>query len=336
MTRSQAMDEQSAALIIQLQLEDIENLFSTFKGKHREDEPSDAELALRQYKQELDVNASIISDRRMTQSIARAVQSDGIIMTESLYQEKVAARDREMARQLTGGSDLPTLMFSDDTTEDGIDDELLAKLQALYVSDVSDGQILSCDFDTNDGDTGEGESSSWAGSRLANPSSIVRRCEACREDKKFFDVARVPCRHEYCRHCLEDLFETSLTDESLFPPRCCRQSIPVGSVRLFLRSTLIHAYEKKKVEFETPNRTYCSSPPCSAFIPVENIRDEVARCLECGTTTCTSCRATAHEGDCPNDLALQQVLEAAAENGWQRCYSCWRLVELDHGCNHIT
>jgi hypothetical protein len=30
------------------------------------------------------------------------------------------------------------------------------------------------------------------------------------------------------------------------------------------------------------------------------------------------------------------VLQTADENGWQRCYSCRRLVELDLGCNHIT
>jgi hypothetical protein len=59
------------AFSIQLQLEDIENLFSTFKGKHREDESSDAELALRLYKGELDVNASIISDRQ-THSLSHA------------------------------------------------------------------------------------------------------------------------------------------------------------------------------------------------------------------------------------------------------------------------
>jgi hypothetical protein len=30
------------------------------------------------------------------------------------------------------------------------------------------------------------------------------------------------------------------------------------------------------------------------------------------------------------------VLEAARENGWQRCNNCRRLVELDMGCNHMT
>ena len=124
----------------------------------------------------------------------------------------------EMARHLTGGSDLSSLTFSDVATEECIDDELLAKTQALFVSGV---QILLSDFDMSDKNIGRTESSSWAG-RPANPLSINRRCEACRMDKKFFDAARVPCRHEYCRDCLEDLFETSLEDESLFPPNCCR------------------------------------------------------------------------------------------------------------------
>lgn len=41
-------------------------------------------------------------------------------------------------------------------------------------------------------------------------------------------------------------------------------------------------------------------------------------------------------GDCPNDTSLQLLLETARENGWQRFFSCCRMVELDHGCKHIT
>jgi hypothetical protein len=47
------------------------------------------------------------------------------------------------------------------------------------------------------------------------------------------------------------------------------------------------------------------------------------------------CKAN-HTGDCPEDVGLQQVLDAAQEYGWQRCYNCRRVVELDIGCNHIT
>lgn len=33
---------------------------------------------------------------------------------------------------------------------------------------------------------------------------------------------------------------------------------------------------------------------------------------------------------------MQHLLALVKENGWQRCYACWRLVELVHGCNHMT
>ena len=60
----------------------------------------------------------------------------------------------------------------------------------------------------------------------------------------------------------------------------------------------------KKVEFDTPNRTYCSNPLCSAFKRPESIINEQATCLDYSTITCTLCKATAHGGDCPADTAL--------------------------------
>jgi hypothetical protein len=331
----QGVDEQTADLIIQLQLEDADFYSSSSKGKAREDEISDESLAIQLQKQELENMSLFLSDKRMTQSIADAVQTDGQILRETLSQEDIAARDRDMARQFTDGAEPSNVDYPNACSEpQPLDDELLAKLQVLYVSGFAERRQGLVELDHTEGE--QAESSTWAAGRPINPSSITGYCEACREEKKFFDVARVPCRHEYCRACLEDLFETAMTDESLFPPRCCRQPIPMVVVRIFLKSELVQAFEKKKVEFETPNRTYCSLPTCSAFINAQNIRDEVASCLECGSMTCITCKAAAHRGDCPNDSSLQQVLDTARENGWQRCYSCWRLVELDHGCNHMT
>ena len=152
----------------------------------------------------------------------------------------------------------------------------------------------------------------------------------------FVHVARLPCRHEYCRECLDGLFEASMTDESLFPPRCCRQPIPVASVRLFLKLELVQEFARKTIEFGTPNRTYCHSPTCSTFIHPRNIDGESAYCDQCGRHTCVTCKAAGHTGDCPHDTALQQVLETAQDMGWQRCYSCRSVVELEHGCNHMT
>ncbi|KAL6231710.1 hypothetical protein BDW75DRAFT_247743 [Aspergillus navahoensis] len=87
---------------------------------------------------------------------------------------------------------------------------------------------------------------------------------------------------------------------------------------------------RKEVEFETPNRTYCYFSDCGSFINTSYINDKVATCPDYRHTTCTSCKRRAYPGKFPVDTALQQLLTTAQENG------CWRLVELDHGCNNLT
>lgn len=128
-----------------------------------------------------------------------------------------------------------------------------------------------------------------------------------------------------------------MTDDTLFPPRCCRQPIvPNSNVRVYLSAEIVHQYEAKKVEFDTPNRTYCSSPACSAFIRAEFIVADRATCQSCGMVTCSICKLADHGGDCPEDEALRSVLQVAKDNHWQRCYGCYRLVELATGCYHMT
>ncbi len=93
----QGVDEQTAYLIIQLQLQDFDSYSSSSKGKAREDETSDESIAIQLQKQELENLSIFLSDRRMTQSIADAVQTDGPILGDTLSQEDIAARDRGMA-----------------------------------------------------------------------------------------------------------------------------------------------------------------------------------------------------------------------------------------------
>ena len=68
------LDEETAALILQLQISDSLELYETFegKGKRRVGELTNAQLALQIYTDESKRNATIISDRQMTKSIARA------------------------------------------------------------------------------------------------------------------------------------------------------------------------------------------------------------------------------------------------------------------------
>ncbi|KAK0642450.1 hypothetical protein DIS24_g9064 [Lasiodiplodia hormozganensis] len=184
-----------------------------------------------------------------------------------------------------------------------------------------------------------GESSSAAGH---DERPIRLHCVACLSDFPHFDVATLPgCRHHYCRNCLDELFRLSLTDETLFPPRCCRQPIPFDDVRDLLTGDTARDFERKRPELETTDRTYCHVPTCSTWIPPAEITDgdKVGTCPGCAARTCAACKGEAHdwgEQECLGDEATQTLLRAAGENGWQRCYNCRRFVELNTGCYHIT
>ncbi|PYH42936.1 BRcat and Rcat domain-containing protein [Aspergillus saccharolyticus JOP 1030-1] len=326
------IDQLTFDLIVQLQLQDADLYFESSKGKSRD--PTDEELAFQLQNEEWGNISQYLQDRRMAMSFAAAVQADGHVLAETLVEEENASKDRTIAHQWTeDGCVMPSNEL--DLVPEALDDETLAKLQILYVNNMEDYNTIG-DLDTTDCENECAESSAQAIRRASRSLPRARRCVACREPTDFVNVVRAPCRHEYCRSCLADLFKASMTDESLFPPRCCRQPINLTIARIFLDSALVDQYEKKKVEYETPNRTYCYSSNCGAFINMSYIDGEAATCPDCGHTTCTNCKRRAHTGDCPDDTALQQLLVTAQQNGWQRCFSCWRMVELDHGCNHMT
>ncbi|KAH8692021.1 hypothetical protein BGW36DRAFT_419409 [Talaromyces proteolyticus] len=70
-------DEDTVSLAIQLQMEDISDTESGNKGKIREDDVCDADVARRIYMDELKNLESIVTDRRISRSMASAVISDG-------------------------------------------------------------------------------------------------------------------------------------------------------------------------------------------------------------------------------------------------------------------
>ncbi|KAI0166524.1 hypothetical protein GGR57DRAFT_496789 [Xylariaceae sp. FL1272] len=159
-------------------------------------------------------------------------------------------------------------------------------------------------------------------------------CVACTESKSIDELLTAPCQHQYCGQCINKLFLAAMVDESLFPPRCCRQFIPLEQSKHLLHDEVARAYPHKAVEFSTVNRTYCHK--CAAFIPPTSYCDSTAICIECSSKTCITCKQTSHKGDCPADEQLQQVIHLAEQEGWQRCSNCQTMVELNTGCNHMT
>ncbi|RCI12170.1 hypothetical protein L249_0777 [Ophiocordyceps polyrhachis-furcata BCC 54312] len=328
------LDDDSIRLMIGFLQEDIQALKDSDKEKYAQGNVPDWKLALDAFESELASLESHLADRSMTTSIARAVATDGNL---AQMEQPAETQTEQLAETQTTASDIyscsghATPAQVEEATGsgplmNGAEDELIRKLQALYNG-----------YPEEEDEPDEAGPSSGAVNRpkQTNLQSTVI-CSCCGDARVFYDVARCPCDHEYCRDCLGQLFEASIGDESLFPPRCCKRPIPIEENQIFLPYDLVRRLKTKKIEFETPNRTYCYDPACSAFIPIQSIKIDVGSCANCARTTCTICKQQSHTGDCPQDPAVEEFRRIAAENKWQRCSSCQRFIELDFGCNHIT
>ncbi|CAM1504890.1 Fc.00g024810.m01.CDS01 [Cosmosporella sp. VM-42] len=313
------VDIDSLHLAIQFQREDLEELVNKQKGKEREDQVPDTNVAIDACRSELAVLESHLFDLRMCNSIAKAVRLDGKLISETIAADDQVAADRQFAQGLKANGGTPAAIPISD--KPALDDEFISKLEALYLG-CPDREFLE-----------QPESSAWAASRAPPKAS---KCISCQDEYSLTDVARCPCSHEYCRGCLALLFEASMKDETLFPPRCCTQPIPIDINRIFLPPELVGEFNAKKVELETIDRTYCHDATCSTFVPLQFIKGNVAHCVRCSKKTCSICKGASHQGECPQDPAFQEILRVATENGWQRCQPCGRIVELDQGCNHMT
>ncbi|KAF4957115.1 hypothetical protein FGADI_3334 [Fusarium gaditjirri] len=317
------MDASSLMLAVQLQQQDLNLWEQSRKGKQREGEVTDSDLALEACRHELELMTAQVTDQVMALSIARAVESDGHVIREAQLAEEQARKDREYAIRLSKGpgteakSDAENVKKVPRMDEEG--DDLIDMLRPMNLGG----------FDSSM--PGQSESSSWASSRKPPQ---TRECIACNDRFPPLALSQSPCSHDYCRECLVSLVRSSLQDETLFPPRCCGQNIPIKQGR-WLSAELVGQFRAKKLELETPNRTYCSEPSCSIFVPPAFISGDRATCPKCNRRTCVHCKGPDHIGVCPSDTASQQVLQLAAQNGWQQCFKCRRLVELNFGCYHI-
>lgn len=305
----QELDPDTIALIIELQREDLERLAHGSKGKHREGEGPDSDYAFEIYQEELATLEASVADHRLGITIGLPEGTNEGVTIET------GVNDRSP----------PTA-----SSEEGPGDGLSVNLQGL-------------DLNTTDEDPlNQPESSAWGASRadhseangLDRPES--RECISCQEQHDPIHLVSCPCSHKYCQDCLTGVFEASITDETMFPPRCCSQPIPLSEVEIKLPADLVVQFKAKKLEFETPNRIYCHEPSCSAFIPADSVKHNVAHCPQCSLDTCSICKKSSHQGECPEDPALQEILRVAAENGWQRCTKCGRILELNTGCYHMS
>jgi hypothetical protein len=166
-------------------------------------------------------------------------------------------------------------------------------------------------------------------------------CTICNDYVRFQECLHTSCDHHYCRDCVISLVEAFTRDESLFPLRCCQQPIPPDQASTFLNARLRSLFDVKLREFGTPpqTRVYCILPTCSAFLgSSETVPAFTAiRCPQCQSHTCPSCKQAGHDaGDCSENAAVKELKALALAEHWQTCPGCHAIVELQHGCYHMT
>ncbi|KAJ4490741.1 hypothetical protein J3R30DRAFT_3653919 [Lentinula aciculospora] len=277
----------------QLTLDELRDISLSRKGKARNDTPlTDEEIAFRLFEEE---NLAVVESLRLAFSLQHAIDVDQDILAKLTVEELGAADDHRYAQALSLGQALPKKSDAQKALED-----LESQSEASPLPNIGGSKPFRVD------------------------------CVICAESFRSSTIFQAPCRDYYCLACLCDLVRACIGDESLFPLRCCQQSLPVTD------------FNDKSHEFETlaNNRVYCCNLTCSQFLgssaSVEPKGNNML-CSECATWTCTLCKQHSHPSEsCAENTALLELKALATEKHWQTCPQCSSIIELNIGCYHMT
>jgi hypothetical protein len=163
-TADGSIDQETADLILKLQLEDAGVYLESCTGKSKD--PTDRQVAFELQREQLEAVCQNLSDKRMALSIAAAVQADQQILAREL-----AAQPQTRSR-----------------TTAPLDNTAFAKFQ-----DLSRIAIDTSYWQPNYPEPDEPESSAWAAGRKPEPVRLSR-CVACQDDVNLFDIATIALR----------------------------------------------------------------------------------------------------------------------------------------------
>ncbi|KAL9123769.1 MAG: hypothetical protein Q9217_006834 [Psora testacea] len=324
------LDDQSFAL--QLQLEEIEAQHELQSGKWTEDSPPDFALAFHDFEAELKKAIVLVEDLKFAHSIAKAVDSDAVVIEESRAEETQSVQDRDFALSLNEDENLP----SQDVTD-------LPEMSRLGAEWVDWNHVLRA----TEASTFSNESYS-AVTDPSTPDTLRQKavfehwpqlnveCSVCGESVHPHFTVRLVCSDVYCKPCLKSFFLRVAKDESLFPPKCHRQPIDISTIEADFSVEELTAYRSAELEFTSADRVYCADPECAKFIPMPQRTHDYASCEACSAGTCMHCKALAHDGGCPADEARQSLINFADEQGWKPCFGCGEMVFRYEGCDHMT
>lgn len=316
----QAWDSETVSLLLALSLleEDLSDLQSRQKGKQRAGTITDIEAALSLSLDDLQCTSQVLKDRRIAESYADAIATDQTVIATIVAEEARARNDRRIAEGIAGLQNPPGPV-GEELAEDNDDLESV-------ISEAMTATVI------------EGRSSHRASQRITENYYTTKMCIVCSDRHPVNDIITVEgCKHHYCCECALNLFRLAMTDETLYPPRCCSKNLfEIPAVLDIMSNEDAEEFRKKMQEYESNDRTYCANLECGMFVG-DGLGRDLVECMKCGENTCTHCKKLGHVGrECKADEALQSVLRVAEESGWKRCPRCRAMVELRFGCNHMT
>lgn len=337
------MDPETSKIIVELQLADINDLFDDLYNETKI--PSgDARTSFEIMRQDLEQQLQILEGQVLLLKILREEHENRVAFSRLLEEEKQAINDHQLAMQLVGRavSDRDVTKRADyeaslcDAAE-CCSDEQWNMARELYTAAFGHQLANSAPLD--------GIRTAKAGDKKGPPKATIlgsdaltKRC-ACMEVVSSKNTLALECKpeaHTYCRICLIDLFTSALDNTSLFPPRCCKLSIPLEICRVILPKKVVKSFDLKVEELATPNPTYCSNADCSKFIRSKDVKAGVGSCAFCKRRICSRCKSSEHKGLCPSDPHVQLLMDVARRSRWQQCAKCKNMVELEQGCFHMT
>lgn len=357
------MDPGTAKLAVELQLADASEILLELNAKE------DAYAAFEAMKSAFQEILQILEGQVLAMNILEDDRASQVLFERLIREERQAIQDHNLARELAGlgperphfpgrgKSQHPALSlldsqnsfpsYTDADSNDFIPTTLDDTQPSVFLEQSYGGTFKVVDEPKSNASgpsvqvpfKGKGKAKDM-GAAHEHTTHII--CAACMDRHARFDALELGCKregdvtcHAYCRTCLIDLFKASLSDTTLFPPRCCGVRILLSTCVHLFPLDLINQYKDKEVELATPNPIYCSNRYCAQFIRPKDIMADVATCSSCNTGTCTTCKNPRHKGLCPEDPTVQMLMDVAREKKWQRCYKCRTMVELLVGCYHM-
>ncbi|OAP07782.1 hypothetical protein AXX17_AT2G21160 [Arabidopsis thaliana] len=162
------------------------------------------------------------------------------------------------------------------------------------------------------------------------------------------------CLHRHCFSCVKQHVKVKLRSGT--EPTCleygCKFKLTLERCSKVLTLKLIEMWKQKMKEDSIPaaERIYCPYPNCSMLMSKTELSSEadlsnVRTCVKCCGLFCIDCKVPSHTDLSyddykklhPDPLVDDLKLKSLANNKmWRQCVKCRHMIELSHGCNHMT